>query len=188
MATPEHDASRERRLRRVVADLSELAIDDIEAIWSALSQQERARLRPLLADAARVAPGNLVVAITEPATDDSTAISGEREAPEDTQLAASQLERLAVTLPNELLCRLMSCVSASTREAVIAALPPERRAVLMPHGLAYDITERARAALKTAALAACAQLADVLHDEGMPSQVELPRLRQRLRGWIGRSA
>jgi hypothetical protein len=188
MAMPEHDASHERRLRRAVADLSELAIEDIEAIWSALSQDERARLRPLLADAARVAPGNLAATLTQSTTDDSTAMCAEGRAPEDALLNASRLARLAGTMPNELLSRLMTCVSAPTREAVIAALPSERRAMLAPHGRAYDITEHARAALQSAALAASARLADVAPDEGMSAQVESPRFHQKLRRWLGRSA
>ncbi|MGF6805623.1 hypothetical protein OKW30_000749 [Paraburkholderia sp. Clong3] len=188
MATPERDASRERRLRRAVADLSGLAIDDIEAIWSALSHDERARLRPLLADAARVAPGNLVAAMTAPATDDRVAIASDGHSPEDARLSASRLARFAETLPHELLCRLMSCVNAPTREAVIIALPPERRAMLAPHGRAYDITERARTALQAAALTASAQLGDISHDDGKPPQVEPLRLHQKLRRWMGRSA
>ncbi|OLL30866.1 hypothetical protein BTH42_14930 [Burkholderia sp. SRS-W-2-2016] len=184
MGALEHAASRERRLRRAVADLSELAIEDIEAIWNELSPDERAQLRPLLADASRITSGNFAGAGMP-----DTVAAAEAAGHDDNSAAHAQhIARLGETLPNELLSRLAFCVDASTRDAVLAALPPERRALLVPRGHVYEITERARAALLAAGLAASARSSESCEPAGDALPVRPPRLRQKIRRWLGRSA
>jgi hypothetical protein len=185
MTARENDSSHERRLRRTVAELSECTIDDIEAIWSALSHGEREQLRPLLAEAARVAPDNLAAAgFANAGINPSGKIAAEVEGP----AFAKRMARLGESLPNELLSRLLFSLEERTRDAVIDALPPQRRALLVREGHASRITERARVALRNAALSASAQPCNLPDPTSETLSVKRPTLRAKMRRWIGRPA
>jgi hypothetical protein len=187
MAAPKHDSSRERQLRRTVTELNEHSIDDIETIWSALSHEEREQLHPLLAEAARVAPGNLTAASIAGAIEiqsGSVAGNGTGTGPEFTQ----RIARLGESLPNELLSRLVFSLDDRVRDAIVEALPPERRALLVRDAHASRITEHARLALRSAAFAASAQSFEPLNIRSETLSVKRRTLCGRLRRWIGRSA
>ncbi|MDR6411312.1 hypothetical protein [Paraburkholderia terricola] len=187
MRAAEHDPSRERRLRRTVAELGSYPIEDVEAIWDALSPDEREQLRPLLAEAARVAPGSVnALGIAEAANRPETATSAEISAETATRVA-----RLSKTLPNGLMARILFCVDGSARERIVPALAADQRALLAPTGHTYEITPRARAALQNAVFAASRQLDDSPAQASATPPVEPFRsttLGQRVRRWIGRSA
>ena len=190
MAAPENDASRERRLRRTVTELSECTIDDIEAIWSALSHDEREQLRPLLTDAARVTPGNLAAAgFADTLMSPSGEIAGDGNSPQFTQPRFIQhVARLGESLPDELLARLIFSLDDRTRNVVIEALPAERRALLVREGHASRITERARIALLSAVSAMSAQSVDSPDTQSEKLPVERLTLSAKMRRWIGRTA
>ncbi|CAD6549071.1 hypothetical protein [Paraburkholderia metrosideri] len=185
MAAPDNDASRERQLRRTVAELSECAIDDIEAIWGALSHDERDQLRPLLAEAARVTPGNLTAAGF---ADMETSQSGKLTSDDNGPAFAQRITGLAESLPNEVLSRLIFSLDDCARDAVIDALPAERRALLVRDGHTWRITERARAALRDAASAVGAQSFDSSARRSNAPAAQRSTLNAKLRRWIGRAA
>jgi hypothetical protein len=183
MATPEHDPSRERRLRRAVAELSACAIGDIEAIWGSLSPAEREQLRPLLAVALQqMARGTL----------DSLDLCGtsapRAEArPEDSAHTARCLARLSETLPNELVSRLLFGVDERMRDSIVSALPAGERP--WPAGRSWRITARARTALWEAACAASQRLEEREEPTGAATPAAAPATwLQRVQRWIGRFA
>ncbi|TKC89459.1 hypothetical protein FAZ69_11040 [Trinickia terrae] len=172
MATVEH----KRQLRRAVADLAQCSIEDIESVWSALTPAEREQLRPLLDEASRAASGQAIALATADAPPAAPPGGDETH-----RAACSHLARAAASLPDELATRLLSCVTAPELADVLASLPDERRAELEARAKPLRISEKARAALREAALAAAPALADE-----RPALSAPPTLRAALRRWIGR--
>lgn len=188
MSAAELNSSRERRLRRTVAELGECSIDDIEAIWGALSTVERAQLRPLLADAARVTPGNLEAFRNSTSALPKDGMTGN----DDHSGVEEPLARLGELLPGELMRRLLFCVDDPQRERIEEALPVERRALLTPGSRVYAITPRASMALREAALEGASRLGkspQTSPDAGYNAAAARPiTVVQKLRRWIRRSA
>ncbi|WP_124715275.1 hypothetical protein [Burkholderia stagnalis] len=112
----------DRRLRGLVADLASRRLDDIEAIWRALSEGERDKLRPLLEEAASLLPDAKqefasVLALTPPA--------GDR--PDRSGQPPVAVERLIGHWPDSLLVRLLGSLDNDQRMRCLAARPEWRQ-------------------------------------------------------------
>lgn len=139
--------SSQRRLRGVVADLASRSASDIEAVWHALSEQEREQLRPLLAEAASTISGTpFDVASTLQASPSGTS---DEVVPQET--AASSLARLVDHWPDFLLLRAIEQLNETQRSRCLAFMPAGRLEALSRHQAQVAITPRAREALLSAA-------------------------------------
>jgi hypothetical protein len=179
MAAPKQQRSGHRRLRRAVVDLSQCAIEDIEAIWNALTESERAQLGPLLAETPYMSGSNLSALEIE-GTSGAQTITND----EDCSYTALRLARLAAALPTELGSRFLSCIDHKTRDAVMEALPADQRPLLASVDRSYDMTEATCAALREAAFAAIKKMDDI-------PQAQSPTpgtFGQRIRHWLERFA
>ncbi|MGF6647325.1 hypothetical protein [Paraburkholderia sp. GAS82] len=167
-------------LRRAVADLSRCSIEDIEAIWAALSASEREKLRPLLAKTPYLSETRL----------DSLQVAGKvsnEAVASDYAVSevAAGLARVGAALPNELMSRLLCCFDAQTREAVVKAMPADRQAFLTSAATrAYGMTEGARAALRKSAFTAIEQTEP---SEPLAAPMSAP-FGHKIRRWLGRQA
>ncbi|RQR52936.1 hypothetical protein DIE19_27485 [Burkholderia sp. Bp9126] len=158
---------RERRLRRTVAELAHVRIEDIESIWAMLSCAERERLRPLLADASHAA--------------DRPAASAAFAPDAATCPRASRLARVCAVLPIELAVRLAAGLDDADRTRLLAHLTDEHRRALAgrieTRTAGFRISPRAADALRDVVLAI-----DAPADAVLPSPAAAPRTwRARLR-------
>ncbi|OXI87182.1 hypothetical protein CFB40_16025 [Burkholderia sp. AU31652] len=160
----------ERRLRRAIAELARCRIEDVESIWSMLSDAERERLRPLLADASRAAGGS----------EEASAVAPDAETP--TQVG--RLARAFAVLPVELAARLAAGLDDAERTLALAHLTDERRHVLTrcveARAGGFRISPRAAGALRDVVLTL-----DAPADAAPPAlaSARLP-LRTRLRNLV----
>jgi hypothetical protein len=179
MVAPEQQNVGARRLRRAVAELDGYSIDDVESIWRVLSDTERAQLRPLLADMPYLAGSG---------ADTLDAANAPRmpsvASDEDCTLRAERLLQIAYLLPPQLMSRLLDCVDHRTRSAVIDALPPDSRALLTTADRPCTITERARNALREAALTVLGSVDDL--SRALPTKP--PTFAQKIRRLLERRA
>ncbi|HEF5875115.1 TPA: hypothetical protein SAY52_005807 [Burkholderia cenocepacia] len=164
-------ANRERRLRRAIAELARCRIEDVESIWAMLSDVERERLRPLLADASQAVAGPAMSPAVAPDT--------------DADRWASRLAHACAVLPIELAVRLAAELDDAERRRMLTYLPDERRRALANrvevHPAGFRISPRAVGALRVAVLAI-----DATTDAEPPSPASTPRtLRTRLRNLVG---
>ncbi|QQP94328.1 hypothetical protein [Lysobacter enzymogenes] len=166
------DAARpksERDLRRAVGQLSQYAIEDIEAIWSQLDPREQAQLRPLLAQASGSLPGSALSALP--------AAPAARETPVAAALPPGLGGYLA-RLPEAVAASVLASFDASARDAALQALPdPARRETLRAAAAPLRLRPAARRALQAAALAAAREAAPTVE---APAAIEAPRGLSRL--------
>lgn len=165
----------ERRLRLAVADLANRSVTDIEAVWRALTEDERTRLAPLLADAASAradAPLDFVATLraqTPSSRDDG---SGDEGMP-------AMLARLVGHWPDTLLIQALRQFGDEHRRAFLSLLPEDRRATLSRHPSSPTITTHAHDALIRAARCAAASLPPPEPAGGDPVAPIRPTWRQR---------
>lgn len=168
------DAARpksERDLRRAVGQLSQYAIEDIEAIWSQLDPREQAQLRPLLAEASGSLSASALSAL--PAAQAPAA----REAPAVAALPAGLGGYLA-RLPEAVAASVLASFDAGARDAALQALPdPSQRETLRAAATPLRLRPAARRALQAAALAAAREAAPTVE---APVATEAPRGLSRL--------
>ncbi|WP_186209008.1 hypothetical protein [Burkholderia gladioli] len=142
----------------MVAELASRDAGDIEAVWHALSEAERAQLRPLLVDAAALQP------VAPEAFASMLLPAASHEAPADRPQAHTIAEaplsigRLAGRWPDPLLGRLAGCLDEPARARCLAAHPTWRAHAEVA------LTSRAREALLEAAGDAIRALPDNLRD------------------------
>lgn len=134
----------DRRLRGLVADLATRRLDDIEAIWRALSESERDQLRPLLEEAASLLPDAKqefasVLSLTPPPGDHRPDTSGQ---------PSVAVERLIGHWPDSLLVLLLGSLDTEQCMRCLAARPEWRQ-----HPTS-TLAPRAREALMRAAVSA----------------------------------
>jgi hypothetical protein len=165
-----------RRLRRTVAELCQCSIEDIEAVWNALSPAERAQLSPLLAETSNHA-GAAAGLLDEAGKPGIQTTANDRRSP----VSAGNLALACQAVPNELMSRLLSCVDPQTRNTVLGALPADRQSLMQPTR-AYAMTETARTALLEAAMAAL----EHVDATGSASASKPAKAGQRFRAWFGR--
>ncbi|WP_185646314.1 hypothetical protein [Burkholderia stagnalis] len=149
----------DRRLRGLVADLATRRLDDIEAIWRALSEGERDQLRPLLEEAASLLPDAKqelasVLSLAPPLGDQSDR-SGQ-------PLVA--VERLIGHWPDSLLVQLLGSLDNDRRMRCLAVRPEWRQ-----HPTS-TLAPRAREALMRAAASAVLALPSDVVDCNTPSE------------------
>lgn len=132
----------ERELRRAVGQLSQYAIEDIEAIWAELGPLEQAQLRPMLAQVSAALPK------TAPTPDAAVAIEALAEA--DAAALAGYVSTLSETLGASVLASL----DPAQRDAVLRTISMPQREILRASMAAVELKPAARQALRTAAWAA----------------------------------
>jgi len=168
------DAARpksERDLRRAVGQLSQYAIEDIEAIWSQLDPREQAQLRPLLAEASGSLPGSALSALPAAETPPARATPAAAALP-------SGLGGYLSRLPEAVAASVLASFDAGARDAALQALPdPAQRATLRAAAAPLRLRPAARRALQAAALAAARDAAPAIEQ---PAAAEAPRGLSRL--------
>ena len=137
----------ERALRRAVLELSEYGIEDIEAIWCALSPAEKDAMRPLLAQASNLAPEKFAALQTSDERDQA-----ETPAPVIvSQAGLAKAARWMDVLPDDVSRRVWQVLEPQTQQHLREMLPPERQPeAIEAEGDTTRMTARARAALRLA--------------------------------------
>ncbi|GLQ92641.1 hypothetical protein [Dyella acidisoli] len=143
------DPKQERELRRAVVQLDRCGIEDIEWIWSTLSDDQRRRLKPLLAAAGTRWKALLDDASVAPLPDAAEA---------DQQRMAALIERL----PIEIGKRVLACMGDTQRHAMVERLSPAKSIAAKLPDASRWMTERTQRSLQVAA-SACAKSMPLLH-------------------------
>lgn len=133
----------DRRLRGAVAQLAHRPMADIEAVWHALTDDERAQLGPLLADAAAALSSVALELVAAPPTEPP---DGQADAPHEDGIPAV-LARLAGHWPDALLMRAVRSFGSQQVDAFLAQVPVDRRETLSRQPATPPLTSRAHEAL-----------------------------------------
>ncbi|MGU7783220.1 hypothetical protein [Burkholderia sp. PU8-34] len=137
----------ERRLRSAVAELAHRPVADIEAVWHALTEEERTQLGPLLAEAASALSETPLAFVSAPQT--ATPIGhGDASHSDD---APALLARLAGHWPDVLLIRAVRPFGNAHLDSFLSRVPADRRATLSQQPASPPITPQAHEALMQAA-------------------------------------
>lgn len=138
-------AASERYLRSAISALAGQSPNDIEAIWGALSDEERDQLRPLLAEAASVVFGTTLSFI-------STSATPTLESDNDTGNISivPALVQLVGHWPDALVTRALEQLDDAQGAHFFALLPVERHPAFLSRPPRRILTSRARTALLNA--------------------------------------
>ncbi|MDR5774156.1 MULTISPECIES: hypothetical protein [unclassified Caballeronia] len=164
-------SKRQRDLRRAMANLLSNPIQDVEAIWNALSPDERERLKPMMASASGL---HREVDMTWAAgTGDHVKSKTSNTSDDDIARLVHRMQTMPDMLARSLLCSL----DPESAKAVVGCLPEKRRRDLENREDAPLLTAHARAAWIEACLQGVAQAdidqpsRDVAKQPGAPARL-----------------
>lgn len=135
----------ERRLRSAVSALAGRSVSDIEAVWNALSDDEREQLRPLLAEAASTVSGTALDFMSAA----PTPLPASAEDAQSDALAPA-LARLVDHWPDALVVRALEQLDDTQHAHFLALLPAVRHPAFLRRPPQVALTSHARAALMNA--------------------------------------